>query len=80
MFICVRVSAWIGRSEARLSRVELGRIPHVLEGQAEDKRRYSGEAETEGHSSQPAWQAPQQCRSSNKTPSASDPPRVMPVY
>lgn len=47
---------------------------------AEYKRRYSEEAETEGHSSQSGWQGLQQCRSSNKTPSASDPPRVMPVY
>lgn len=45
----------------------LGRIPHALRGQAEDKRRYSGEAETQVHSSQSGWQAPQQCHSSNKT-------------
>lgn len=45
----------------------LGRIPHVLRGQAEDKRRYSREAKTEVHSSQSGWQAPQQCHSSNKT-------------
>lgn len=45
----------------------LGRIPYVLRGQAEDKRRYSREAKTEVHSSQSGWQALQQCHSSNKT-------------
>lgn len=45
MFMCVRVlKDWIERPEARLSRMGLGRIPHVLRGQAEDKRRYSREA------------------------------------
>lgn len=45
MFMCVRIlKDWIERSEARLSRMGLGRIPHVLRGQAEDKRRYSREA------------------------------------
>lgn len=68
VYVCVRIlKDWIERSEARLSRMGLGSIPHVLRGQAGDKRRYSREAKTEVNSSQSGWQAPQQCHSSNKT-------------
>lgn len=57
----------------------LGRIPHVLRGQAEDKRRYSREAKTEVHSSQSGWQARNSAILQTKPPLASDPTLVMPA-
>jgi hypothetical protein len=80
MFLCVRVlKDGIERSEARLNRMELGSIPHVLRGQAEDKRRYSREAKTEVHSSQSGWQPRNSAILQTKTFLASGPPLVMPA-
>lgn len=57
----------------------LGRIPHVLRGQAEDKRRYSREAKTEVHSLQSGWQPRNSAILQTKPPLALDPALVMPA-